>query len=281
MFKIWGHALLDGLAPERCLRCGTQPPRALRGLPLCADCAARLPWWREVAGCPRCGWAGSRDGAGGRWEPIRACPGCYSQGSALHRCVSALRYEGDPKRWIRAFKAGRSPLGPPLPERRILEFVADELARQLRPWASRVAAPGPGRVMPIPLHPRRHRSRGFNQSGLLGRRLAEGLGETFDGATLRRVRQTQPQAYQRGAARRQNLRNAFACGPGTRLRGRIWLVDDVLTTGATLEAAAECLLASGADEVIAVTIAATEPFRPAGRAAKVPRAAYALAPPTA
>lgn len=196
---------------------------------------------------------GERDALGETFEA--ACPGCYSQGSALHRSLALLRYEAGARRWIRGFKSGRSPFGPPLPARLATEFFADELALAC-------CAESPGDVIvPVPLHPRRERRRGFNQSALIAGRIARKIGVHYEPGGLLRRRATRTQAHLRGDARRGNLRHAFAVAPGSRLAQRVWLVDDVLTTGATLESAAECLLAAGVDEVRALTLAATVPFR--------------------
>jgi ComF family protein len=254
--------LLDFFAPRRCLRCQRLLPvaGAVAVEPFCSGCASALPWWRRADGCPRCGWDDMRrleleasDSRG------KTCPGCYSQGSALHRSRSLLRYEGDAQRWIRDFKSGRNPFGPPLAARLATEFFADELARivQEESLGSRDEL-----IVPIPLHPRRHRARGFNQSALIAARIARRTGFRIQQGGLVRRRATRTQAHQRGESRRANLRHAFALVPRVRLAPRVILVDDVLTTGTTLEVAAETLLAGGVEEVCALTLAATLPFRP-------------------
>jgi predicted amidophosphoribosyltransferase len=101
----------------------------------------------------------------------------------------------------------------------------------------------------------RKRTRGYNQSELLARELAEASGLTVEPAALRRARQTPPQVQQPDEdARRRNVRGAFA--PGRRpVGGAVLLVDDVATTGATLDACARVLLNAGAQRVYCLTFA--------------------------
>lgn len=132
-----------------------------------------------------------------------------------------------------------------------------------RPLASGMLAslpPGidPGEldlVVPVPLHPRRLRERGYNQSVLLGRVLARGLGLPLSLSALRRVRPTQPQIGLSAAERRVNLDGAFVASPH-RLGGRrVLLVDDVITTGSTLAGCAQALLEAGSGPVVGLALA--------------------------
>jgi len=114
------------------------------------------------------------------------------------------------------------------------------------------------RIVPIPLHPARLRARRFNQSALLARALAQRAGGVFDPDTLKRVRATPTQAGKSAKGRARNVAGAFKVREKRRagLRGaHVLLVDDVFTTGATLDAAARALLAGGAARVDAVTLA--------------------------
>lgn len=113
----------------------------------------------------------------------------------------------------------------------------------------------PDLILPIPLHPRRQRRRGYNQSELLARPLARERFIDFSAAALRRTRHTVPQVGLGPAERADNVRGAFAADAAL-VRGRhILLVDDVLTTGATMSSAAEALLAAGARTVSAYCLA--------------------------
>jgi ComF family protein len=108
-------------------------------------------------------------------------------------------------------------------------------------------------VAPVPLHPRRRRRRGFNQSELLARGIAARIGIELDHHSLRRRRHTRPQLQADDRARREeNVRGAFICGDAVRCR-RVLLVDDVLTTGATLRECAVTLKDAGAATVHALT----------------------------
>ena len=99
------------------------------------------------------------------------------------------------------------------------------------------------------------RTRGYNQSELLASEIARASGLPLERRALRRTRRTAPQSRQPDAAsRRENVRGAF--GPGSRpVSGNVLLIDDVSTTGATLDACAQALLASGATAVYALTFA--------------------------
>ncbi len=113
----------------------------------------------------------------------------------------------------------------------------------------------PGDVLtPVPLHPRRLRSRGYNQSALLAKELSKQLGLEVDQALLRRTNNTRPQVSASRDERRENVRGSFRCdGPAD---GRsVILVDDVATTGSTLSACAAVLKAAGASSVWCLVLA--------------------------
>jgi ComF family protein len=152
--------------------------------------------------------------------------------------MSAGRYEGALREIIHAFKyEGRRSL-------------ADPLGGMIRDAGS-VMLQGCDCVMPVPLHPWRRMRRGFNQARDLAKRLERPV---IDG--LWRIRPTASQMALPADARRTNIRGAFICSPFARIENRIIvLVDDVRTTGATLDECAKVLLAAGAREVRASTIA--------------------------
>jgi ComF family protein len=125
-------------------------------------------------------------------------------------------------------------------------------------------------IVPVPLHPSRRRERGFNQAELLAGGLIKTLGRG-SGATelrvltgsLRRKRATPPQTGLSLAARRENLRGAFEVVEAEAIRDRtVVVIDDVMTTGATLSACARALKRAGATRVIGITLARATPQFP-------------------
>jgi predicted amidophosphoribosyltransferase len=131
--------------------------------------------------------------------------------------------------------------------------------RQLALEAARAApGPPPACIVPVPLHPRRLRERGF---ALLARWIARERRCRFDAALLRRVRDTPSQTGLGRSKRRANVRGAFAARPGARAPGVVWLVDDVITTGSTLAEAARVLHRAGSRRVVAICVARTPEAR--------------------
>ena len=114
----------------------------------------------------------------------------------------------------------------------------------------------PGDVLvPVPLHPKKLRERGYNQAELLAREIGKGTGLPVDTGLLSRTRHTLPQARSGGPTRRRdNMAGAFDCGSDVSGRSFI-LVDDVCTTGSTLNACGEALLAAGASSVWGLALA--------------------------
>ncbi len=110
-------------------------------------------------------------------------------------------------------------------------------------------------LVPVPLHPRRKRERGYNQSALLAKQMSSVLGVVVDQQAIRRLRYTDQQAILAHEERRHNVQGAFRAEPARSNGKHIMLVDDVFTTGATLSECAATLLSAGAIRVSAMTLA--------------------------
>jgi ComF family protein len=127
----------------------------------------------------------------------------------------------------------------------LARLLGEQLARRLAPETAR-----PDLIIPVPLHGARLRERGYNQALEIARPVASALGVPLNFQTLQRVRATAPQTGLAIAARRKNVRNAFRLRDPDAVRGRhLALIDDVMTTGSTAEAAAQCLRAAGAEKI--------------------------------
>ena len=148
---------------------------------------------------------------------------------------------------IHRFKYGRqASLGKPL---------GQLMVQACRPW---FGTSGFDLVIPVPLHPRRLRWRGFNQSVLLGREVGRAWSIPIDPFILTRKSETAPQSTLGLQERGPNVRGAFAIAPGRAVaRMRVLLVDDIYTSGATLNECTRVLLRAGAREVRALTLART------------------------
>lgn len=170
------------------------------------------------------------------------CARCRGNRPAFRAVRSAFVYGGVIRDAVHALKFdGVSALAEPM---------AQSMTQALLGWSPPVEA-----VVPVPLSPGRKRRRGYNQSELLARAVARATGLRLETKAILRRRDTPPQARQQDErSRRQNVREAFRPGRA-RLSGGVLLVDDVVTTGATLDACARALLAAGASRVFALTYA--------------------------
>ena len=224
--RVW-NSFIDLLFPPRCGGCGA--PGSL----WCTACRTSVkpvepPW------CEKCGEPGT---------PAGLCSRCRAQPLQLDGIRSVALFQGPLREGIHRYKYQRlASLAEPFGEMLVEYWRAQQLTAD---W-----------LMPVPLHPSRERDRGYNQSNLLARRLAAGVGVPIS-ASLRRTRATAVQMELNAAQRKNNVAGAFACDDA-RVRGkRIIVVDDVCTTGATLEACAAALLKAGAVSVMGLTLART------------------------
>ena len=218
----WTRAL-DVVFPPRCVGCGAF------GAFICDPCVASSQRADGVR-CLRCG------------SPVReeACQRCYRHPPQIAGTRSAFTYAGVPRSAVLSLKfAGVSAIAPRMGELMAPTFVA---------WHPPVDA-----IVPVPLGGLRKRTRGYNQSELLALEVGRLTGLPVETEVIRRNRSTSPQTEQPDeVARRLNVQGAF--GPDRRRpRGSLLLIDDVTTTGATLDACARVLLSAGAARVYALT----------------------------
>jgi ComF family protein len=233
---LWGSRVMDMLLPRHCLLCG-DPSRDSN---LCLPCRRDLPQTRNA--CRRCALPleGSQD---------RVCASCLLRPPSWDSALAALSYRFPADRLVCRFKFNR-------------DLAAGKvLAEALTAAVRRRSADHPDLLVPVPLHRFRHLTRMYNQAELLARWTAKRLGIPVASRLLRRIRPTCAQSGLGAAARRRNTRGAFRCSarPQEGELGHVALVDDVLTTGATLAACSAVLQRAGAARV-SVWIAARAPL---------------------
>jgi len=238
-----GRAGLDLLLPSHCLTCATPVEAPGR---LCADCFGRTSFVTDPC-CVRCGVPFASAGQGGR---DMTCPGCEATPPAWRQARAALRYDDQTRRIVMPFKYGDR------------VEIALALAHHMRRAGITLLREAEV-LVPVPLHRRRLRTRRYNQSALLAAALARLAERPAVLDALQRIRVTAPLGEKSGREREAEVAGAFVLRPGRehRIAGRrVLLIDDVLTSGATANACARALLATGAAQVD-VLVAARVPDR--------------------
>lgn len=218
--------LLDLVFPPRCVGCRRT------GAWLCAECQSQIPRV-ELPFCIQCG---------DRVAAENLCARCRTSPLQIERIRAAVYFEGALREAIHHLKyKGRIALVKPLGNLMATYW-------QQHPMPADV-------LVPVPLHTSRLRERGYNQAALLARELAQRAELALNERTLVRKRATAPQIELSARQRRENVHGAFCCSDDGLAEKRVLLIDDVCTTGATLEACAIALRESGAHSVQALTLA--------------------------
>lgn len=213
-FGVWRFVL-----PLRCLLCGAA---GANGIDLCADCAAELP--RNRSCCARCALPLA--------VPAELCGECQRHVPAWDAAWAPFRYGWPLDRLESRYKfAGDLAAG------RVLSALW-----QREPCAGDL----PGLLLSVPLHRSRLRQRGYNQALELARPLARALHVPLRRDVLQRPRRTEAQTELDAVGRRRNVRGAFALREGVVLPAHVAILDDVMTTGATLAECARVLKRAGA-----------------------------------
>lgn len=233
--RAWTRFLLDALIPRHCMMCGFESGSEN----LCDSCSSELP--RISHSCLQCSLPLSH-------PADRLCGHCLRRPPPWDDAVAALVYEFPVDQLVCRFKFGRSlACG---------QILALELTRSIRQRCSSL----PGCILPVPLHRLRHFSRTFNQADFLARHIGKGLQIPVDGSVLLRHRRTRAHSGLDASSRKKNIKGAFVCripaGTGNPVK-HVALVDDVMTTGATLAECGGLLKKSGVERVSAWVAART------------------------
>lgn len=218
--------LYNKCLPNPCLLCAAPSGDSM----LCLACQADLP--QLSTGCLRCATPLKADGI---------CGQCLQKPPPQQQIFCALPYQSPIDDLIAAYKFHQ--------QLALRDFFAEQMAAKLQQRNDL-----PALIMPVPLHSRRLRQRGYNQSADLANRLGQLLNIAVDNHHLQRIKATRPQSELPFKARRKNLRGAFSCGD---LHGisHVALLDDVYTTGHTVAEAGRCLQKQGVTRLEVWTIA--------------------------
>jgi ComF family protein len=229
--------LVDVVFPPRCMACGAVLIED--GASFCPDCFDGIRFIGPPL-CYRCGIPFDETG-----EENHICGECLSSAPAFSVARAAGRYEMVLMDVIHRFKyGGKTSVG---------ERLGKLMAEFIYPAFN---IPDYSLIIPVPLHPKRLRQRGFNQAVILAGEIARHFSISLDLLSLKRVVFTESQTSLGKEKRASNVKAAFAVADAGKITGRrIILVDDVITTGCTVNECARALLKSKAEEVAVLTLA--------------------------
>ena len=236
ILNSWRSGFISLFFPEKCPFCRTLVTSSgEEKTGLCRDCVEAVEWITTPY-CSRCGKPFPKGAT------AHLCSDCLQEKHAFDQGRAAVFYEGLMAEAIQRFKyRGDIKLTAPLSrlwEKMDLEDLSFEA------------------IIPVPLHPARLRKRGFNQALLLGKILGRTTNKRVIPRALRRIRNTIPQVQLGHSERERNVRGAFAVSRQQEIKDKnLLLVDDVFTTGATVNECARVLKKSGARQVSVLTLA--------------------------
>lgn len=230
------QGVMDLLYPPVCPVCGGVLGKMKQDSPaVCPECRKRLPYIGKVH-CMKCG----KELAD---EQEEYCGDCQRLKHCFDQSAAAFSYSEDIKQSVYRFKYQN--------KRTYADWYAQAVEQvcggQIMRWAPQV-------IIPVPLHRSRQKKRGYNQAGLLADTLGKRMNIPVDTACLQRVERTRPMKQLGDEERIKNLENAFNITSNSVKYNKVLLVDDIYTTGATLDACARVLKEHGAGRVYAVCL---------------------------
>lgn len=206
---------------------------------ICQECKTRIKVI-EGAVCSKCGKPLSD-------ERREYCSDCVKKRHPYQQGKAVFVYEGAIKGSLYRFKYSN--------KREYATFYAGAAAERYKDW---IKAKGIEAIAPIPMYFWKKRLRGYNQAEVFARALGAEIGIKVDTKLVKRIRNTIPQKELSGAERVQNLKNAFQFSSDIVKYKKIMLVDDIYTTGSTMDAVTEVMLAAGVEEIYYICISIGE-----------------------
>ncbi len=224
--------VLDYVYPPRCPVCDEVLPP---GIDICEGCTKEAVTITEPI-CKKCG------------KPIESrereyCSDCLEKQHVYRQGRAVFLYRAGIKKSMYRFKYSN--------RREYAQFYARYAARLHGSWVlkNRIEV-----IVPIPMYPGKWRRRGYNQAEIFARALGKELGIPVDAGIVKRIRNTVPQKALNDKERQRNLKNAFQLAPNIVKYSQILLVDDIYTTGSTMDAVAAVLLSGGAQNIYYICI---------------------------
>ena len=229
--KLAGSEAIELIYPRRCPVCDKPAPF---GKKICPGCIKLLKPLRD-AWCEKCGKKVN--------SSARICADCTKRTHSFARCRSVFEYPCISGSVYKFKYMGR---------REYSRFYAESSVKVLGNYLALIR---PDIIVSVPLSKSKMLKRGYNQASDYARELSEILNVPFCGSAVERVKNTVPMKLLSPSERQKNLKNAFKSGQNVVKSKRILLVDDIYTTGATMDACADVLLEAGAESVYGITLA--------------------------
>ena len=236
--RTWKELLISVFFPRRCPICDEV---ILYGEKICALCAKKLPYIKEPA-CKKCGKQLEN-------EQQEYCGDCGRKVHYFAQGKAVFSYRAGMKLSMYRFKYSN--------KREYADFFAEEAVKQYGTWMERR---GIEVIVPVPMYAAKRRSRGYNQAEVFAKALGREIAVPVEKNLVKRVKNTIPQKSLNDRQRKDNLKGAFQVRTNIVKYSKILLVDDIYTTGATVDAITAVLKKAGAKEVYFLSICVGEGY---------------------